>query len=266
MVRRLQRQPATVPPDRSANRAPRAQTTDARSPAPTRAAVAQPGRAATFDGPPRGEPVLVATDFDDTLRGEFDPDFKGRQYPGAKELFAALDAGPDGRDVHNDVHLVTARDGHVRKAEAAMDATGIAYSSISYGNVFSGAMVLLHRFKAAENQKVEDIETLLTRNPGHQAVLFGDTVQADSKVFRRLLEDHPDRVAVAMLHEPRGFPAADDLRGRDDVVIFRDYAEAAKALLERGLISAAQCQGVVAAVDAHPEREVDGRVVVDWDK
>lgn len=45
---------------------------------------------------------------------------------------------------------------------------------------------------------------MITRNPSRNAVLAGDSVQADAAVSRRILRDHPANVEVVLLHEVQG--------------------------------------------------------------
>ena len=103
---------------------------------------------------------------------------------------------------------------------------------------------------AIADKKVENIVDLLDRNPARTALLFGDTVQADPDVFRRVLDARTQSVDVCMLHEIAGHPAPDFAKHDKHFVVFRDYADAARALHARGTISDAQRDAVVAAVAA----------------
>ncbi len=189
---------------------------------------------------------VVVSDIDDTVKPTKDPTVKGEVYPGAKAFYTALDAGPDGDDAGGDIHFVTARDGVVVQAGHTLGETGIDVGSISYGNTFAMMMAGFGSFKGIENEKVKDILNLAEKNPTRQMVLLGDTVQADASVFRRVLQKAPERVEVVLLHAVRGFAPPADLKNNPKVVIFTDYADAARQMFARGAISAAQRDAVLA--------------------
>lgn len=189
---------------------------------------------------------VVVSDIDDTVRPSKDPLIKGEVYPGAKSLFAALDAGKDGKDASGDIHFVTARDGVIVHAGHTLHETGIDVGSISYGKTFSFLLAGIGIHKGIENEKVNDILKLADKNPSRQLVLLGDTVQADASVFRRVLEKKADRVEVVLLHAVKGFAPPADMKNHPKVVVFTDYADAADQLLARGAISQAQRDAVFA--------------------
>lgn len=193
---------------------------------------------------------VVVSDIDDTVKPGKDPTIDGEVYPGAAALFSALDAGRDGNDARGDIHFVTARDGVVVRAGHTLNKTGIDVGSISYGNTFSFMLAGVGILRGIENEKVKDILNIAEKNPSRQLVLLGDTVQADAAVFRRVLELKPEQVEVVLLHAVKGFKAPDDMLKNPKVVVFTDYADAARQLAARGTISASQRDAVLADVAA----------------
>jgi hypothetical protein len=197
---------------------------------------------------------FVISDIDDTVTREHDPDVVSgaRVYPGAVAFYRALDAGLSGDDVAGDVHFVTARDGFFTRAEETLARTGIEYGSVSYGAVVSGALSKLGSYDGIAAEKLEDMRRLLARNPSRKAVLLGDSVQADPKVFRTLLHEQPGRIEAVFLHRVEGYPVPADVAAHPSVIVFSDYADAARQAHARGLISAAQLAAVLE--DAAPGR------------
>lgn len=189
---------------------------------------------------------VVVSDIDDTVKPGKDPNARGAVYPGARALYAALDAGKDGKDTKGDIHFVTARDGVVVHAGHTLAETGIDVGSISYGNTFAFMLAGLGMHKGIENEKVKDILSLIDKNPSRQVVLLGDTVQADASVFRRVLAAKPESVELVMLHAVQGFAAPADLKNNPKVVIYKDYKDAAEQLFSRGVISQVQLDEVAA--------------------
>lgn len=193
---------------------------------------------------------VVVSDIDDTVKPSKDPNAKGDVYPGAKALYAALDAGKDGSDARGDIHFVTARDGVIVHAGHTLSETGIDVGSISYGNTFSFMLAGIGIHKGIENEKVKDIKNLAAKNPSRQLVLLGDTVQADASVFRRVLQDIPNQVEVVLLHAVQGFAPPADMKNNAKVVIFTDYGDAADQLYARGTISKDQRDAVLSEIAA----------------
>ena len=89
-------------------------------------------------------------------------------------------------------------------------------------------------------EAVSDIETLMARNPSRNAILLGDTVQADPEVFRRMLAKRGDRVQLVLVHEVNQRPCPPALKRDPRVVAFTDYADCARQLFAKGVINAAQ--------------------------
>ena len=184
---------------------------------------------------------IILSDIDQTVVPGFaDPDLKGDVYPGVRALLRALDRGVDDADVEGDVRFVTARDGILIRATNTLKKAGVDFGSISYGRGAASLLGLWGFHKPMENEKVRDIHDLLDRNPSRRAVLMGDTVQADPAVYRRILQDRPDRVEVVLIHVVRGFPCPPDMLRDPRVVAFADYGEAARELCDRGVLTEAQ--------------------------
>lgn len=182
--------------------------------------------------------LTLCSDVDDTVRPWRDTSVAAPVYTGAKELYAAL--APTG-----DVHFITARDGIFVGAESELNATGITYSSIAYGNTSTGALALLGCTGPMAARKEANLRALFAKNPTRRFVLLGDTGQADATVFQRLLKSHSGRIAAVLLHEIPGFPNPEPRIEEDDrVVVFKTYDEAARALAATGLIDRSQCRAV----------------------
>jgi hypothetical protein len=190
---------------------------------------------------------VVVSDIDDTIKPRKGPSRDPNVFPGARELFSAIDAGPDGTDSRGDIHFVTARDGFFLSGAPAVKAAGFKGASVRHGDALSAIVSPFDDNRALADRKVKNIGDVLARNPSRKVILVGDTVQADPDVFRRVMDARPHNVEVALVHEIRGFRAPDFVRNDPRFVVFRDYGEAARALAERGLISPAQRDHVVAA-------------------
>lgn len=192
--------------------------------------------------------AVVISDIDDTVVPNRGASALPNVFPGARELFAALDAGPGGTDAKGDVHFVTARDGLFVSGVPAVKRAGIDAGSVRHGDVGSALVSPFDHNRALADRKVKNICELIDKNPSRQAILVGDTVQADPEVFRRVLEARPGKVSVALVHVIPGFKAPSIVKDDPRFVVFGDYGEAARVLCERGLISEAQRDGVLAAL------------------
>jgi phosphatidate phosphatase APP1 len=193
---------------------------------------------------------VVVSDIDDTVKPHTDRTHDGPVYPGARALFSALDVGRDGTDSRGDIHFVTARDGVVVRAGQTLNNTGVDVGSISYGTTFAMLLAGVGLHRGIAREKVKDILNLAERNPDRKLVLLGDTVQADAKVFAEVLQKIPDRVELVLLHAVPGFSPPVDISGHANVVVFSDYADAARQLHGRGTISDAQRDAILADVAA----------------
>lgn len=194
----------------------------------------------------RSSERVVLSDIDDTVKPYKDPTARGPVFAGARALYRALDLGADGLGVAGDVHFVTARDGVVVGVAKDLQATGIRYNSAAFASPLSGAASLFGANDGILGDKVKNIERLLDRNPGSQAILLGDSTQADPQVFQRLLEQRGDRIELAMIHRVQGFPVDPAIASLPRVLVFDTYADAARELQRRGLISEAQLADVLA--------------------
>jgi len=194
----------------------------------------------------RSRERIVLSDIDDTVKPYLDPAVRGPVFPGARALFRALDLGADDQGVAGDVHFVTARDGVVVGVDSDLRATGIRYNSVAFSSPLAGAASLFGRNTGIRDAKVANIGRLLDRNPGSQAIVLGDSTQADPQVFRRLLEQRGDRIELAMIHRVQGYPVDPAIASLPKVLVFDTYADAARELQRRGLISEAQLADVLA--------------------
>lgn len=196
--------------------------------------------------------TVVLSDIDDTVAPRLGKSALPTSFPGARELYDALDAGPDGKDCKGDVHFVTARDGLFVSGVPTVKRAGIDYGSVRHGDVGSALLSPFDGNRALADRKVKNLTDLIDRNPSRAAILVGDTVQADPDVFRRVMEARPGQVRVALVHAIPGFKVPDFVRDDPRFVVFADYGEAARALQARGLLSAEQRERVLAAVPRSP--------------
>jgi hypothetical protein len=194
----------------------------------------------------RSSERIVLSDIDDTVKPYLDPTAHGPVFPGARALYRALDLGADGQGVAGDVHFVTARDGVVVGVDSDLRATGIRYNSVAFASPLAGAASLFGHNDGIRDAKVKNIERLLDRNPASLAIVLGDSTQADPQVFQRLLERRDDRVELAMIHRVQGYPVDPAIASLPKVLVFDTYADAARELQRRGLISEAQLADVLA--------------------
>lgn len=193
---------------------------------------------------------VVLSDIDDTVAPNRGKSALPNAFPGARELYAALDAGPGGDDARGDVHFVTARDGLFVSGVPAVKRAGIDFGSVRHGDVGSAIVSPFDGNRALADRKVKNLTELIDKNPSRTAILVGDTVQADPEVFRRVMEARPDKVGVALVHALPGFKVPAFCKDDARFVVFSDYGEAARALAERGLINPAQRDAVLAAAGA----------------
>lgn len=198
--------------------------------------------------------TVVLSDIDDTVAPNRGKSALPHAFPGARELYAALDQGLGGADAKGDVHFVTARDGLFVSGVPAVKRAGVEFGSVRHGDVGSALLSPFDNNRALADRKVKNLTELVDKNPSRTAVLVGDTVQADADVFRRVMDARPGKVSVALVHAIPGFKAPAFTRDDARFVVFGDYGEAARALCERGLINEAQRDGVLAAVTAPTTR------------
>lgn len=198
--------------------------------------------------PYRGTPgTVVLSDIDDTVAPRLGKSALPSTFPGAPELFAALDAGPSGTDARGDVHFVTARDGLFVSGVPAVKRAGVDFGSVRHGDLGSALASPFDHNRALADRKVKNLTELIDRNPSRRAILVGDTVQADPAVFQRVMDARPEKVAVALVHAIPGFKVPDFVKNDPRFVVFGDYGEAARALEARGLLNAEQRDAVLRA-------------------
>ncbi|MBI1946180.1 MAG: DUF2183 domain-containing protein [Deltaproteobacteria bacterium] len=196
--------------------------------------------------------TVVLSDIDDTVVPNRGKSVLPTVFPGARELYAALDEGPSGSDVKGDVHFVTARDGLFVSGVPAVKRAGVEFGSVRHGDVASAIASPFDHNRALADRKVKNLTELVDKNPSRAAVLVGDTVQADPDVFRRVMDARPGKVSVALVHAIPGFKAPAFVQHDARFVVFADYGEAARALCDRGLIDETQRDRVLASVAAAP--------------
>ena len=96
-----------------------------------------------------------------------------------------------------------------------------------------------------EEHKLEAIRTLLRTHPELRWVLIGDSGQKDPEIYRSIVRDHPDRIAVIYIRDVAtterdreiGVIAEETRRMGVEMVLVADTAEAARDAVRRGLIS-----------------------------
>jgi hypothetical protein len=186
--------------------------------------------------------IIVISDVDDTVvphKGESDTP---HIFPGVLRLYQQFDLGPDRQGIPGDLHFVTARDGIVVNGARALEPTGLEVSSVRHGELWSGALSLLKIEGPVEEKKVSNVSVLVERNPTGQLLLFGDSTQADARVYVRILDRYPKRVKWALIHQLDGYPVPKEIRKHERILIFSDYLEAANQLHDRGVITQAQLE------------------------
>lgn len=195
---------------------------------------------------PRDERVVLS-DFDDTIVPSSDPRWRGRDaVPGARALLRALDVGPDGLGTVGDLHVVTGRDGFWAGTEKELRRAGVTPTSTAYSGVGNGLLSLFGNHAGIARDKQANIEKLIDRNPSSRALLIGDSVQLDPGIFANVLSRRADRVELALIHRVPGHPVPEPVASHPRVLVFDTYAEAARALHARGIISADQLDDVLA--------------------
>lgn len=207
------------------------------------ALIEEAGRALTQVG---AHEIGVISDIDDTVAPLSSDKGSDGAFPGAAELYRALEQGTDGRGQAGDIHYVTARPPLVLgDARGRLDRAGVPQGTVDDGDL--GAAIF-RGHDGLEDEKVRDIERQLLLHPGQRFVLVGDDSQRDPEAYRRVLQAHPGRIAGVFIHRVGGDARSErDFPGRD-FVFFDDYGQAASAMAQRGLITAEQARQVQARV------------------
>ncbi len=154
-----------------------------------------------------------------------------------KTLLDRIEASGDGET--GDTFYVTARDeAFAAPIPAWMNREGLPTGRIDTG--VGGEPWLSHP------EKVADIEAVLAARPGQRFILFGDDNHTDPYVYRDILRAHPERIAAAVIRRYKG----KDLSRIPELIVVDNYAQAASALLKRGLLKADDAEAVLRAAKA----------------
>ncbi len=183
----------------------------------------------------------VVTDFDDTLVPQLDDRYRSRGViPGMATLLKELEVGPQGRGRSGDIHLVTARPPGFGNPAEKLAGKGFPAVTVNRGNLFSVAFDI-------GGEKARDIARIIALNPKQKFVFFGDNAQQDAKAYAKVLRDHPDNVAAALVRRVDGKVKRDE-KDYPGVTFFSgDGADAAKILFDRKVITADQYARVAEA-------------------
>ena len=174
----------------------------------------------------------IISDIDDTVA----PLGSADHFPGAGALYKALEDGPSGRGQAGDIHYVTARPPLVMgDVYGRLDRAGVPVGTIDAGDL---GQAIFRGEDGYEDEKVADIERLLSLHPGQRFVLIGDDTQRDAEVYRRILATHPDRIAGVFIHQVEGGEPDTTRYPPDRFAFFDDYERAAGIMAQRGLIAA----------------------------
>jgi phosphatidate phosphatase APP1 len=186
----------------------------------------------------RSNQLGVISDIDKTILPPHEGDASGQPYPGMRTLLQTIEVSGDGQG--GDTFYVTAR--NEARAESLpqwMAKEGLPQGSIDTG--VGGEPWLSHP------EKVRDIERILAARPGQRFILFGDDNHTDPYVYRDIMRAYPERIAAAVIHRHRGT----DLSRVPELIVVENYAQAAEALGQKGLLTEEQ----VDAVRRDAERE-----------
>lgn len=156
-------------------------------------------------------------------------------YPGVATLFRELELADGGRP--GDTTYVTAG----TPERAAPVRAWLGTHKLPAGNIETGTSALPW---VAEPEKIRDIESVLAANPGQKFILFGDSSHRDPEVYRKIRASHPDQVAAIVIHQVTSSVKPERVAGMHLVA---NYAEAASALLEDGLLGKDAARRVMVA-------------------
>ena len=183
---------------------------------------------------------IIISDLDNTLKPTNDPSADGHVYPGTVKLLNALDQKTTG-----DVHIVTARPFGARNS---LNSASIQYNSVSYGNVCGIAAWLLGFQNSIKERKIENIRRIMDRNTKSNVVLIGDDGQADAGAYLQIMQEYPERVEAALIHNVIGRKLPEAFCASTNSIIYNDFADAAASLHSRGIISKIQTEEIIDAL------------------
>lgn len=207
------------------------------------------------DEPVEGLEMGIISDLDKTVIPPNSDGLPDAPYPGVTELYNWLELGGEGDE--GDMYYVTARQpDSAAEIPAWLEEQGLPAGPIATG--VSGIPWV------AEDEKVNDITAILEATPGQRFILFGDSNHVDYRVYGRIIEAYPDRIAAALIHRVRDFDEASLVEG---IMVYDDYAHAAALLLSRGLIDEAAARRVMSSAQAEgleiTDAEID-QLIVDY--
>ncbi len=184
----------------------------------------------------------VVADFDQTLVPAHDGTPIPRPFPGIAALIHELQGEqPRTRRDGGYTHYVTAR---TLEYAAPLPAYLVQHGLPSPGNLHIGIETEHDLDKT--KKKIADIASIIGRDPGHGFVLFGDSSHIDPVVYQEIKARYPDQITAAIIHRvkdnvpPEGYPG---------LIVVDDYADAALALHDAGVLSAQAALRVVACAE-----------------
>ena len=184
----------------------------------------------------RSRQRMLISDFDNTIKPTKDPNERGGVYPGAASLFKALDVTSQGH-----VHIVT---GRPMLSAYALGTTKIPAASISTGDLQGALGYLVGAHGRMQHRKLQNMRSLMNSQPHLPVVLFGDDGERDPQVYHQIMQEYPGRVQAALIHNAVDNPIPNNFLNDPRSIVYRDFAEAARGLAEKGLISDRQARAI----------------------
>lgn len=137
----------------------------------------------------------VISDIDDTAVPLF---YDAGNEDARRSFYEKLEWGTDGEGLPGDIHYVTARP----PAFSLGVRDRLRDAGMPPGTLSPGPTVPTP--DGMEKDKVEDIEKILRVHPGQSFVFLGDDRDRDPKVYRTILQRHPDRVRAVLIRRAGG--------------------------------------------------------------
>jgi phosphatidate phosphatase APP1 len=156
-------------------------------------------------------------------------------YPGVAALYRALELGNNGQGALGDITYVTARN----PSRVVDVPQWMVDNNLPAGPIETGINSIP---AVAENEKVRDIERVVSANPDQSFVLFGDTSHRDPDVYQRIQAKFPNQVKAVIMHDVK---TIDPARTAGQHVV-TNYAQAAATLFKLGVIDEANARVVMA--------------------
>ena len=180
---------------------------------------------------------IIISDLDNTIKPTNDPSVDGYVYPGTVKLLNTLDQKTTG-----DIHIVTARPFGARNS---LNSASIQYNSISYGNIFGITAWLLGFHNPIKDRKVENIRRIMDQNTKSSVVLIGDDGQADAGAYLQIMQEYPERVEAALIHNVIGRKLPEAFYASTNSIIYNDFEDAAETLYSRGIINKIETEKII---------------------